>query len=365
MVKFFEAKSSMYLDILRFLCAFIVMVTHSYQVIFKMSFANHYIGHIQHGAVIIFFVLSGYVIAYTTTIKKRKSAEYAVARLSRLYSIFFPALILTIFCALLTKFINPIFYELYNNGNNIFRYFLSLFYLNEIWFFSAAPRINGVVWSLGYEFWFYVIFGVFYFKRKGFSGFVLPFFTCLLVGPKILLMMGIWMVGFLAYRIPKLLISNSYISWFFVFLFLSLSILSMSLFSAMPFELGVYPLFWASQFITDYIVGIFLGISLWFLPLTEIQIKGSAFALKYQNIFRTIGDLTFPIYVLHLPLLVLFKSVMPKNMDLNTQLFIAILLTFLICVFLGIYLESKKHLWSQFFNQMMSKFVKINNVKVG
>lgn len=127
MVKYFDTKTSIYLDLLRFTCAFIVLITHSFQVIYKIDFSNHYVGHVTHGAVIIFFVLSGYVIAFTTTIKKRTMTEYVVARLSRLYSIFFPAILLTILCAILTQIFNPAFYENYNNGNQILRYMLGLF----------------------------------------------------------------------------------------------------------------------------------------------------------------------------------------------------------------------------------------------
>ncbi|WP_366182397.1 acyltransferase [Flavobacterium ovatum] len=356
MVKFFDVKTSIYLDIVRFLCAFVVMVTHCCQVIFEMNFNSHFIGDIQHGAVMIFFVLSGYVIAYTTTVKKRTIVEYTIARLSRLYSIFFPAIILTVICALLTKAVNPSFYEIYNNGNEILRYILGVFYLNEIWFLSAAPRMNGVIWSLGYEFWFYAVFGIFFFKKKGLKGFFLPFLICLLVGPKILLMMVIWMFGFLAFRIQKIIISTK-LSWFFVFVFLVISILCMSFFSSIPFKLGTYPLFWASQFITDYVVGVFFGISIWFLPLKTKKVQSSQIILKNQKIFRTIGDLTFPIYVLHWPLLILFKSLMPIGLGLNIQFLIISLSTFLICIFVGMYLESKKQLWSLLFNRILLKLV--------
>ena len=365
MTKYFDIKTSIYLDLLRFLCAFIVLVMHSFQVIYKMDFGNHYISHIAHGAVIVFFVLSGYVIAFTTTVKKRTMAEYVVARLSRLYSIFFPAIIVTIICAVITKIINPSFYELYDNGNAIFRYFLGLFYLNEIWFLSAAPRINGVIWSLSFEFWFYVIFGALYFKTKGLKGWILPFLICFFAGPKILLMMVIWFFGFLAYRLPKVAISNSF-SWFLVFVFLVLSIFSMIFFSGIPYDLVRYPLIWASQFLTDYIVGFFIAISVWFLPLTKNKVKGSQRVLKVQEKIRTIGDLTFPIYVLHLPLLVVLKSIMPEWVNLNLQFFIIVSSTFLICSFFGMYLESKKKWWTDFFYmyviQIRNKYNKIRIV---
>ena len=43
-MKYLDVTTSIYLDILRFLCAFFEMVTHSCQVILERDFSSHFIG---------------------------------------------------------------------------------------------------------------------------------------------------------------------------------------------------------------------------------------------------------------------------------------------------------------------------------
>lgn len=87
---------SLYLDTLRFLAALAVFVSH-------LAYARFTNGNLQwirdinlgSDAVVVFFVLSGYVIAYTTFARDRGRAAYAEARIARLYSVVIPALLLT------------------------------------------------------------------------------------------------------------------------------------------------------------------------------------------------------------------------------------------------------------------------------
>lgn len=184
----------------------------------------------------------------------------------------------------------------------------------------------------------------------------MPLIICFIAGPKIIMMMMIWIFGFLAYKLPKLNIPNIF-SWFLVCFFLITGVFCMSFFSSLPHQLGTFPLFWASQFLTDYIVGILIGISVWFLPLTvNKNSHNCAFVIKAQKWFRITGDLTFPIYVLHLPLLVLFKSLISPNLDLNSQFTIIFFSTLLICTCLGIYLELKRKWWVDFFDSLFNTF---------
>lgn len=85
---------SIYLDLVRFLAACLVYVYHSNQrwlIEPILPLAQH-----GHSAVIVFFVLSGYVIAYVTDTKERDWATYAASRLSRVYSVALPTIVLTL-----------------------------------------------------------------------------------------------------------------------------------------------------------------------------------------------------------------------------------------------------------------------------
>ena len=87
---------SLYLDALRFLAALVVFASHMGY--YRFTHGNmQWIRDLNLGsdAVVVFFVLSGFVIAYTTLTKDRGPTAYAEARFARLYSVVIPALIFT------------------------------------------------------------------------------------------------------------------------------------------------------------------------------------------------------------------------------------------------------------------------------
>ena len=53
------------------------------------------LGNLGNDAVMVFFVLSGFVIAYVADKKERTPRDYFVSRFARLYSVVVPALLLT------------------------------------------------------------------------------------------------------------------------------------------------------------------------------------------------------------------------------------------------------------------------------
>ena len=90
-------QTSCLLDVLRLTAALVVFLYHGYNMWFNDDFGKALV-HLSHFAVIIFFVLSGYLIAYTTSVNNRGPLQYAQARLGRIYSILLPAIIITAIC---------------------------------------------------------------------------------------------------------------------------------------------------------------------------------------------------------------------------------------------------------------------------
>ena len=100
---------SLYLDALRFAAAFTVFLSH------------YSTGRISGGllwqfsdygrtAVLVFFVLSGFVIAAVTDTRERSLENYALSRIARLYSVIIPAFILTALLDYLGNAIDPRLY---------------------------------------------------------------------------------------------------------------------------------------------------------------------------------------------------------------------------------------------------------------
>src|SRR5450432_3847495 len=84
-----------YLDLIRFGAAVAVFLRHIRSDIFG-PWLWQMRGY-GHTAVIAFFVLSGFVIAYTCGSGKHSDLrDFAVSRLARLYSVIVPAILLTI-----------------------------------------------------------------------------------------------------------------------------------------------------------------------------------------------------------------------------------------------------------------------------
>lgn len=161
-VRHITGASSVILDSFRIFPALIVLIYHMFMHFLPLHSFTASLAKCAHAGVVVFFVLSGYVIAYTAIQKNRGGKQYMLARFSRLYSIVIPALAITALAEIIVLFISPEISGSMSRGMTLPRYMLSALLSNELWFISAAPPINGPLWSLSYEFWYYVIFGLFF-----------------------------------------------------------------------------------------------------------------------------------------------------------------------------------------------------------
>src|SRR5690242_14562169 len=80
---------SLYLDLFRVVAAIVVVGGHAMMPVFS---GGHYLFPFGEDAVEAFFVLSGFVIASVADGRENRFRTFAVARLSRLWSVLIPAL---------------------------------------------------------------------------------------------------------------------------------------------------------------------------------------------------------------------------------------------------------------------------------
>lgn len=190
---------SLYLELLRLLAASEVVLFHING--FAMLGGHRtWWNAFGHEAVVIFFVLSGFVIAFAAQTREKTPRAFMTSRLTRIYSVAVPCLLATVVFDRMGQFLLPQLYDgLITDGSALVRLVLGSLFLNESWTVSAQMFSNTPYWSIAYEFWYYMIFaGLFYFRgwaRIGWTG-----LACLIAGYKILLLFPIWALGWATYN---------------------------------------------------------------------------------------------------------------------------------------------------------------------
>jgi peptidoglycan/LPS O-acetylase OafA/YrhL len=186
---------SSYLDFMRFGAAFAVLLGHMDQD--GIGSPWFLLGRFSHEAVIVFFVLSGFIIYSSTVGNKRTVTDYAIARASRIYSVALPAVAFSMLVSGLVTWLMPEVARQLSNFRPISwtDVVSCLFFLNESWMRLGDLSLNNPYWSVCYEVWYYVIFGCWFFARSTRQRVVLVALACLVAGPAILVLFPIWLMG--------------------------------------------------------------------------------------------------------------------------------------------------------------------------
>jgi peptidoglycan/LPS O-acetylase OafA/YrhL len=153
-------------------------------------------------AVIVFFVISGLVIAYAAE-RDGRLATYAFNRATRLFSVLLPAVLLTFAFDRIGQRIGPEAYDnpFYNPLTLQDMLLRGLTMSNEWAGAGGHLRLgtNGPLWSLSYEAAYYVLFAL-AFYLSGARRAVLMLACAWLFGPRVLLLMPAWLLGVWLWR---------------------------------------------------------------------------------------------------------------------------------------------------------------------
>lgn len=339
---------SIYLDLIRFTAAALVVVHHSN----IRALIDDRVWFSQHGpaAVIIFFVLSGYVISYVASTKEGTPVEYWSSRLSRFYSLAIP---IVLFCPLLDmagEALAPQFYvDKTTHGLALLRMFTSLAYLNEIWTISIMSFSNVPYWSLNYEMWYYVLFAVVTFMR-GRPRAVLATAVMVFIGPKILLLAPIWVLGAVLHRYrawyalrPWQYWALFLVSWPLYWMYQEFQIAEVgsSILGAWIGEKWLFQLSFSKFFLANYLLALVIAAN--FVGFRGIAHHFSAPLLVFEKPIRWLSAYTFSLYILHQPLLQFYAALI--NGDPRGHLFYAevVAATVLTILVVSAFTEQKRH----------------------
>lgn len=355
--------TSLYLDLVRLFAALVVLVYHFAYERFSgggLQFIRD--SHIGSDAVMLFFVLSGYVIAYVVVERDQGINDYLVNRLSRLWSVVIPALVLTVLVDQLGLLINPAAYEgwWYQADHPLFRTFANLFFVNELWFKSIRPFTNGPFWSLGYEFWYYVIFAsAFYFS--GILRLVLVVLSCLIAGPKILLLFPIWLLGVWVWRfnqrseisVPQgwlLFIIPVVLYWLIKQYGIDQAALHLTGSLLKTDDVGSV-LGFSDEFLISYVYGGLIAMN--FIGIHAIAPVVEKALRRFEKPIRYWAGLTFSIYLFHYPLLQFFSAIYDQTMNTVARNGLLLLSALLVIVIVGNLTEKKKHFARHLIKRML------------
>jgi peptidoglycan/LPS O-acetylase OafA/YrhL len=321
-------RTSAHLDWIRGISALAVMVGHVRGLFFVdypdlanpslLNRALYAVTGFGHQAVIVFFVLSGYFIGtsvYESVESRRWSWRiYLVNRLTRLQLVLLPALMLGFLWDQIgmrlpqaASFYYGGLYKYYppsvalRSTSTVF--FGNLFFLQSV--VSPVFGSNGPLWSLSYEFWYYILFPALMIATAAWFGVrirVLYFGLALLlfwfVGTQISLYFLIWLMGTLIGRIPHLEWPRS-----------PRAMALLSGLAGLPFAIAlawvrVHPQ--ASERLSDFTIG--LCFAFWIYAL--IQISREDVSEAYAKAAKTLAGCSYTLYLTHFPVLLLLRAVL-------------------------------------------------------
>lgn len=313
-----DGNVSIFLDFIRGISAILVVMEHLSSRLF-VGYGNVdnpnvltkvlYLLNILGGpAVIIFFVLSGLFIS-RSVIKavledKWSWKTYLINRLTRLMVVLVPALILTLILDMIA--VQLFGYQGYKSIYlNLTELFGNLFFLQNI--FVDVYGSNAPLWSLNYEFWYYMLFPMLFLLifRKGR---IVPKLIYAVIVLLILSTIGIrmnsyfviWLIGTSVLLLPRIdfLVKGFTPLVAFVLVFLAVPLRPLIMTGELFTESWTEDLFFI-----DLVIGLTFG----FLIYTMLHIlaeKVKNVELKsFGKLSKVLASFSFSLYLIHYPII--------------------------------------------------------------
>ncbi len=285
----------------------------SHNVVYR---AFYLVTSLGHQAVMVFFVLSGYLVGSSIVRSGMKDwswRSYLNRRLTRLWIVLIPSLVL---CALIDHIGFSAFglQGIYGNGHStngiipgpvlphstVAAFFGNIVFLQTI----RVPTFgtNGALWSLANEFWYYMLFPLVMLVLLGkspltkvYAAFVaLGIF--LFVGSTISLYFLIWLLGVIVYVAPRCKVLESRFVWRTCMV---VSLGACALWMTVVRSFGIEP--------GDMVTGVLFAGAIYLVvhaPRRPSDDRGT----RVGAAFSRLAAFSFTLYLVHLPLLVFIRA---------------------------------------------------------
>lgn len=302
-----------FLNLVRWLAALVVVMGHADMYLGSFGgtdpanwSAFGYLGTHAHAAVMVFFVLSGYVVAYAAERKSSRGnygfRDYFLDRWSRIYSVLLAAIGFTLALDYIGGMLSSAYADpaLIPQDSFILRLMANLLGIQGIWGYRIQLGSNPALWSVGYEFIYYLLFGVLYFRanlfRRAWVGWLIAAAVLGLIGWKMAVYFGVWLAGVAAYHASRsgVITQRPINAWLVI----------AALFAAN--HLFVYSnILGASEMLRDLV---FAAVIALLLSLEVKQIP--PFVQKGRSINSYMADFSYSIYAFHTPIIFFLCSLL-------------------------------------------------------
>jgi peptidoglycan/LPS O-acetylase OafA/YrhL len=335
---------SIYLDLVRFLAAVGVVISHAYK--FVMPSIPWQIAANGGECVAVFFVLSGFMMRYVSVEKGENDwRTYAAARSTRMYSVVLVSLITTLIATHIGYAADPRFYlqnSWYNPQTDLGTAISALTFTNEVWFTHTIFSSAEPFWSLGFEVPYYVFFGLLLFTR-GRMRLALMAVWALVFGPKILINLPLWVLGCLTYTyIRKQGDWHRVSGWALMvgslvaYLLVRFAVHHYTRLMYMPLSLGDMVKGAAYYFVTGVIVAVhFVG--------ADRQFGNRDWNPNVSRAIRWLANGSFTLYLVHLPVMAAVRAWFPGIVQSAASGALAILFIAAVAYVIAEIGERRKH----------------------
>ena len=317
---------SNFIHLSRWVSALLVLVSHLRSLLFKdyqfvasksvLIQLFYFITGLGHQAVVVFFVLSGYLIGrsviHQAKADKFEFKTYLISRVSRLYAVLLVALLLTVI-------LDNIGYRfdsmgIYTNkvkfatlGFNIAdretlpHFLASLFMMQNI----ILPPLgsNVPLWSLNYEFFYYLLFPCicvpvlgFFKKKYGFSN----YFYLAAAGVMLFFLPGVMVIYFVLWLLGLIPIYFN-LKWKVAKYGMGILLIAFLLFQRTHRS-------YFSEWENDMVIGVLF--TLWLCAYEDIDYKN-----KFYKINEWLASFSYTLYLVHLPFLVFVLTALHHSLN--------------------------------------------------
>jgi peptidoglycan/LPS O-acetylase OafA/YrhL len=332
------SRFSLYLDAVRFGAAMLVLLSHfAYPRFSEGDWLFIRTLNLGSDAVVLFFVLSGFVIAFVAEQRDREAATFFFNRATRLYSVLLPAMLLTVVCDTIGRAAAPEMYDgmWWYNAEPIWRQVAAVVsFTHEGWGSGVRFGTNGPLWSLGYEAWYYALFGALFFLR-GSQRVVVAVVIAVLAGPRVLALLPAWWAGVMLWR---RLSDDAPVSRrnALILCIVPIALYAVWLASSVPETLKVLTavvlgadtvnwLRFSDEFVWNALIGLMVAVhffGVWHLCRASVREPGE----RFTRSVRWLAGATFSIYVVHYPVLQMLDGLLPEGMAMRQGVLLALVL---------------------------------------